>query len=158
MTDTIRHFNIRVYGIVISEKEEVLITDEYVLDQKMTKFPGGGLQFGEGTADCIKRETREELGQDIEIIKHFYTTDFFQRSYFHKDHQIISIYYLIKFKEPVKFKISEVPFDFLELKNGIRSFRWIKIKDLTPDVLTFPIDRHVASLLKKGEKGTAPIF
>ena len=148
MADTIRHFNIRVYGIVINDDEEVLITDEYVLDQKMTKFPGGGMQFGEGTAGCIKREAREEFGQDIEIISHFYTTDFYQKSYFHKDHQIISIYYLIRFKEPIKFKISKVPFDFPELINGSRSFRWIKIKDLTGDILTFPIDRHVASLLK----------
>jgi 8-oxo-dGTP diphosphatase len=148
MADTIRHFNIRVYGIVINEDEEVLITDEYVLDRKMTKFPGGGMKFGEGTADCIKREAREEFGQDIEIISHFYTTDFFQKSYFHKDHQIISIYYLIRFREPVKFKISKKPFDFPELINGSRSFRWIKIKDLSDDVLTLPIDRHVASLLK----------
>jgi 8-oxo-dGTP diphosphatase len=148
MADTIRHFNIRVYGIVINDDEEVLITDEYVLDQKMTKFPGGGMQFGEGTAGCIKREAREEFGQDIEIISHFYTTDFYQKSYFHKDHQIISIYYLIRFKEPIKFKISKVPFDFPELINGSRSFRWIKIKDLTDDILTLPIDRHVASLLK----------
>jgi len=149
MAKKIRHFNIRVYGIVINENEEVLLTDEYVLDQKMTKFPGGGMQFGEGTADCIKREACEEFGQDIEIISHFYTTDFFQKSYFYKGHQIISIYYLIRFKEPVKFKISKVPFDFPELINGSRSFRWIKIKDLTNDDLTFPIDRHVASLLKE---------
>jgi 8-oxo-dGTP diphosphatase len=148
MAAIIRHFNIRVYGIVINEDEEVLITDEYVLNRKMTKFPGGGMQFGEGTADCIKREAREEFGQDIEIISHFYTTDFFQKSYFHKDHQIISIYYLIRFREPVKFKISKKPFDFPELINGSRSFRWIKIKDLSDDVLTLPIDRHVASLLK----------
>jgi 8-oxo-dGTP diphosphatase len=156
--ESIRHFNIRVYGLVINEYNEVLLADEYVLDQKMTKFPGGGMQFGEGTADCIKREAREEFGQEVEIIDHFYTTDFFQKSYFHKDHQIISIYYLIRFKDDIRFKISTTPFDFKELKNGNRSFRWIKIKDLTDDVLTLPIDRHVASLLrKKGtKKGTAP--
>jgi len=44
----------------------------------MTKFPGGGLQFGEGTIDCIKREFREELGCEIGVLKHFYTTDYFQ--------------------------------------------------------------------------------
>lgn len=148
MTEDIRHFNIRVYGIVINENNEVLITDEYLLDQKMTKFPGGGLEFGEGPADCIKREAMEELGQEIEIIGHFYTTDFYQKSFFHKDHQIISIYYLIRFKDNIKFKISTKPFDFPELKNDNRSFRWVKIKDLNNDVLSFPIDRHVAGLLK----------
>lgn len=147
--DSIRHFNIRVYGIVINENNEVLLTDEYMMDRKMTKFPGGGLDFGEGPADCMRREAMEEFGQEIEIIAHFYTTDFYQKSFFHKDHQIISIYYLIKFKEDIKFRISGKPFDFPELKNGSRSFRWIKIIALTDDVLSFPIDKHVAGLLRQ---------
>ena len=149
MTEDIKHFNIRVYGIVINENDEVLITDEYLLEQKMTKFPGGGMKFGEGPADCMKREGLEEFGQEIEIIRHFYTTEFYQKSFFHKDHQLISIYYLIKFKDRIRFKISTVPFDFPELKNDNRSFRWIKIKDLSDEVISFPIDRHVATLLKK---------
>lgn len=149
MAEDIRHFNIRVYGIVINENDEVLITDEYLLDQKMTKFPGGGMKFGEGPADCMKREALEEFGQEIEIVEHFYTTEFYQKSFFHKDHQLISIYYLIKFKDNIKFNITTTPFDFPELKNGNRSFRWIKIKDLSDEVLSFPIDRQVGSLLKK---------
>ncbi len=149
MDNNIRHFNIRVYGIILTDMNEVLITDEYLLDRKMTKFPGGGLDFGEGPADCMRREAMEEFGQEIEIVDHFYTTDFYQKSFFHKDHQIISIYYLIKFKEDIKFKISDTPFDFPELKNGSRSFRWIKIKDLGDDVLSFPIDKHVAGMLRQ---------
>ncbi|UCH15191.1 MAG: NUDIX domain-containing protein [Bacteroidales bacterium] len=149
MAEDIRHFNIRVYGIVINENNQVLITDEYLLDQKMTKFPGGGMKFGEGPADCMKREALEEFGQEVEIVEHFYTTEFYQKSLFHKDHQIISIYYLIKFKDKIRFNISTTPFDFHELKNGNWSFRWIKIKDLSDEVLSFPIDRHVARLLRK---------
>jgi 8-oxo-dGTP diphosphatase len=149
MSNKIGHFNIRVYGIVINENKEVLLTDEYLLDQKMTKFPGGGLNFGEGPADCMRREAMEEFGQEIEIVDHFYTTDFYQKSFYHKNHQIISIYYLIKFKNEIKFKISDKSFDFPELKNGNRSFRWIKIENLTDDVLSFPIDKHVAGLLRK---------
>lgn len=145
----IKHFNIRVYGLVISENSEILLTDEFQLGQKMTKFPGGGLQFGEGTADCIKREAMEEFGQEIEIVEHFYTTDFFQKALFYKDHQLISIYYIIRFKEPVKFRISEKPFDFSEMTNGNQSFRWKKIVDLSPDDLSFPVDKHVAVLLKE---------
>ena len=108
----IKHFNIRVYGILVNEKSQVLLTDEYVLDRKMTKFPGGGLHFGEGPEDCLKREALEEFGQEIEITGHFYTTGFFQRALFYEDHQLISIYYRIVFPESPKFKISERPFDF----------------------------------------------
>ncbi|GAJ02545.1 unnamed protein product, partial [marine sediment metagenome] len=52
----IQHFVVRVYGLIINDKKEVLLTDEYQLGMKMTKFPGGGLEFGEGPVDCIKRE------------------------------------------------------------------------------------------------------
>jgi ADP-ribose pyrophosphatase YjhB (NUDIX family) len=98
----IKHFNIRVYGLVISDTGEVLLTDEFQLGQKMTKFPGGGLRFGEGPADCMLREALEEFGQEVEIVEHFYTTDFYQRSFFFPDHQLISIYYIIRFKMPVR--------------------------------------------------------
>jgi ADP-ribose pyrophosphatase YjhB (NUDIX family) len=102
----LKHFNIRVYGLLINEKMQILLTDEYMLNRKMTKFPGGGMHFGEGPEDCLKREAREEFGQEIEIIGHFYTTGFFQRALFYEDHQLISIYYRIRFFDPPRFKIS----------------------------------------------------
>ena len=33
----------------------------------VTKFPGGGMEFGEGTIDCIKRECMEEFGEEVEV-------------------------------------------------------------------------------------------
>jgi 8-oxo-dGTP diphosphatase len=151
----IKHFNIRVYGLVIENNSQILITDEYVLNRKMTKFPGGGMRFGEGPADCIKREAMEEFGQEIEIIEHFYTTHFFQRALFYNDHQLISIYYRIKLKEPPRFKISSMPFDFVKMANGSQSFRWAHITTLEENELSFPIDRYVLRLLKAQNQ---PIF
>lgn len=141
-------FTIRVYALIINEKREVLITDEYQLDMKMTKFPGGGLHFGEGTIDCLKRELIEECNQELEDIQHFYTTDFYQKALFWDDHQLISIYYLARIKGELQFKISEKPFDFQEMQNGNQSFRWISASAINPDDFTFPIDKHVALLLK----------
>lgn len=115
----------------------------------MTKFPGGGMQFGEGSIDCLKRESIEEFGQQLEIIRHFYTTDFFQKAYFYDDRQLISIYYLAYFPEPLKFKISEQEFDFFPDENGKQSFRWIKIDTITPEMFTFPVDKVVAERIKK---------
>ncbi len=147
--NNIRQFNIRVYGLIINDKKEVLLSDEFQIDMKMTKFPGGGLDFGEGPADCIRRECLEELGQEVEIIDHFYTTHFFQQALFYPDQQLISIYYRIRIKDAIKFKISEKAFDFAEMKNGNQSFRWLSIDKLSADELTFPVDRHVANLLKE---------
>lgn len=143
-------FIIRVYGIVLNEKQEVLLTDEFQLNQKMTKFPGGGLEFGEGTTDCLIREFKEECnGQEIIDIQHFYTTDFYQKALFYENCQLISIYYLAKLKLPVKFKISTVPFDFENMENGNQSFRWMKIKELNVSEFTFPVDKFAAEKLKQ---------
>ena len=150
MSSQINNFNIRVYGILVNQKNEVLLSDEYEFNQYMTKFPGGRLEYGEGPADCIKREALEELGQKIEIIDHFYTIDFFQKALFYENQQLISIYYLIDLKEDkIRFKTSEKPYDFKELKNGAQSFRWRNIKSLSEDELTFPVDKYVIKLLKK---------
>ncbi len=148
METNIRHFNIRVYGILLSSAGEVLISDEYVLDRYMTKFPGGGLQFGEGPEDCLRREAIEEMGQEVEILGHFYTTGFFQRALFYDDHQLISIYYRISLKGDPVFRISRKSFDFEGKVNGSQSFRWVKVAGLREEDLTFPIDRYVLGLLK----------
>jgi ADP-ribose pyrophosphatase YjhB (NUDIX family) len=149
MTTPIKHFTIRIYAIIMKDRHHILISDEYMMDMKMTKFPGGGLRFGEGPLDCLRREAMEEFNQEIEIIRHYYTTDFFQRSLFFKDHQLISIYYLARFTEPVKFRISTKPFDFTEMKNDNQSFRWADLRKMTAEALTFPIDRIVLDMLIK---------
>lgn len=141
-------FTIRVYALIINEQHEVLVTDEFQLGMKMTKFPGGGLYFGEGPIDCLKREMLEECNQEIEDIHHFYTTDFYQKALFWEGYQLMSIYYLAKIKGDVKFKLSVRSFDFPDLVNGNQSFRWVSSKEIIPEVFTFPIDKHVAHLLK----------
>jgi 8-oxo-dGTP diphosphatase len=145
----INQFNIRVYGLFINDKKEILLADEERFGMRMTKFPGGGLQFGEGPIDCLKREALEECGQEIEVTSHFYTTDFFQKSQFHNNHQLISIYYKARFIDPERFRISNVPFDFRENKDEILSFRYKKISEISEKELSFPVDQHVLKLLKE---------
>jgi len=145
----IKHFSLRVYALIINDKAQVLLSDEYLFNQKMTKFPGGGMHFGEGTIDCILREAIEEFGQEIAVTEHFYTTHFFQRALFYSDHQLVSIYYRARFREAPRFRISEKPFDFPTMVNGSQSFRWEGIQTLPENELTFPIDRYVIKLLRE---------
>jgi 8-oxo-dGTP diphosphatase len=147
-------FNIRVYGILINEKKQVLVTDEFIRGNYYTKFPGGGLEFGEGTRDCLRREFLEEMNLAIEVGEHLYTTDFFQISAFNPDHQIISIYYRVKALEPIKVRLSETAFDFDEEQmrtyqnqNETESFRFINREDLLEDSVTLPIDKIVVKQL-----------
>jgi 8-oxo-dGTP diphosphatase len=149
-------FNIRVYGVLINEQKQVLVADELIQGQYYTKFPGGGLEYGEGTRDCLKREFMEEMNLKVEVGKHLYTTDYFQVSAFNPDHQIISIYYLVKPLEEITVRLSDKAFDFDEgqmslnnQQNITESFRFIDWDDLTEDSVTLPIDKLVVRMLKE---------
>jgi 8-oxo-dGTP diphosphatase len=141
-----KSLNVRVYGILIHENK-LLVSDEYIKGMKITKLPGGGLEFGEGTHDCLKREFKEELDLDVEIESHFYTTDFFVNSAFSRANQLISIYYIVKSKHDFKFNTSQIPFDFMKLEEGAQSMRWIAMSDLSENDFTFIIDKRVGELL-----------
>src|SRR5512133_1757341 len=156
-SNSLKGFVIRVYGLVLNKSAQILLSDEYQFSQCMTKFPGGGLEFGEGPEDCIKREALEEFGQEIEIIEHFYTTGFFQRALFFEDRQLISIYYVIKFREPPRFRISGKINDFPEI-NGSQSFRWQQIDQLETKDLTFPVDKVVLDLLKNTDRAKRDLW
>ncbi len=136
-------FIIRVYGIAI-HKDHVLVCDEIWFDTMMTKFPGGGLEYGEGTIDCLTRECMEEFGQEVEVVSHVYTTEFFQPTMFLKDKQLISIYYKIILPFPERIAISNVRTQFSQRENGSMAFRWMALDRLQADDLSLPVDRIVA--------------
>jgi ADP-ribose pyrophosphatase YjhB (NUDIX family) len=150
-------FNIRVYGILINEQQQVLVSDELIRGSYITKFPGGGLEFGEGTRDCLQREFMEEMNLNVEVGDHLYTTDYFQMSAFNPEHQIISIYYAAKALEEIKVPLRTKPFDFdeqqmkvYEEKKETETFRFIDWNEFSAEQLTLPIDKIVASLVKEG--------
>jgi len=145
--NTSAKFNIRVYAVIINEHNQLLIADEHLLGMLMTKFPGGGLEYGEGTIDCLKREAMEEMGQTIEIIDHFYTTDFFQPALFFGNTQLISIYYLAKLSDHNQLVLATTPIT-KEMPEGTIQFRWMSIDDFRVDEMTFPIDQHVMKMIK----------
>lgn len=137
-------FNVRVYGLLVNEANMILLSDEEEQGFRFTKFPGGGLEFGEGLLDALKREFIEECNLPIDIVSHFYTTDFFIQSVFNES-QVISIYYIVKALDTIRVPLKEQAFDFDgELK---QAFRWKAIAELHPSELTFETDQRVAELL-----------
>jgi 8-oxo-dGTP diphosphatase len=148
--------NVRVYGILINEKNEILVSDELIRGMRITKFCGGGLEEGEGTRACLKREFMEEMNLEVEVQEHFYTTDFYQPSAFRKDDQILSIYYKVKPLQPITAKLSTISFDFDETQlnlyentQQIENFRFISVYDFDSNNMTLPIDKFVADLVKE---------
>jgi ADP-ribose pyrophosphatase YjhB (NUDIX family) len=93
------YFNVRVYGLLLNDDDELLVSDEQEYGMQFTKFPGGGLELGEGLLDGLKREFMEECNLEIEVVGHFYTTDFFVKSAFNNS-QVISVYYLVRSVSP----------------------------------------------------------
>ena len=143
----INRLNVRVYGLLINELNEILLVDEQIDDFKFTKFPGGGLELGEGTTDCLKREFMEECNLAIHVEAHFYTTDFFQQSAFRLTDQLISIYYKV---EPIHFpvEINLEPFTVQVYgKTETLHFKWVNLSNLKPEELTFPIDKLVCEMI-----------
>ena len=140
-----KRFNLRVYGLLVNENKQVLLSKEHKADFSFIKFPGGGLEWGEGLQEGLAREFKEELGIDVSIKDHFYTTDFFQESAFNINDQLISVYYLINSNEINSIengfmsKDEKAPNDF---------FIWKDLADLSSDYVTFPIDRIVLDKLK----------
>ena len=148
-------FNIRVYGILITDENKVLVSDEFIRGNYYTKFPGGGLEFGEGTRDCLAREFMEEMSLKVSVEEHLYTTDFFQMSAFNPEHQIVSIYYRVKPLEEIKAPLRDTPFSFDENQMAVyhatgetETFRLIPMQEFDASCVHLPIDKVVAELVK----------
>jgi 8-oxo-dGTP diphosphatase len=147
--------SVRVYGILLGEHKKVLVSDEYIRGSYYTKFPGGGLELGEGTRDCLRREFMEEMNLKVEPGDHIYTTDFYQQSAFNTTQQILSIYYFVTPLEPIAVPLRNKPFDFdarqmevYQQKHETETFRFIEWNDFSEESVTLPIDKIVAGMLK----------
>jgi ADP-ribose pyrophosphatase YjhB (NUDIX family) len=143
---TIERFNIRVYGLLLHEGR-LLLADELVKGHRISKFPGGGLELGEGLKDCLIREVQEEVGVEAFAVEHFYTTDFFQPSAYRAGDQIISIYYTFQVADPLAIPVSTVPFAFKQQVNDEEAFRWLDLTTARVEDVTLPIDRVVLGML-----------
>jgi 8-oxo-dGTP diphosphatase len=132
-----KKFNVRVYGLYTTGNK-VMVCEETIRGQQIIKFPGGGLEYGEGTIECLKREFMEEMQIEVEILSHYYTTDYFQPSAY-DDSQVISIYYMVR---PLKSLI-------LPFKNVREHFYLAEINEDLLQMTSLPIDKLVVRKMLK---------
>ena len=130
--------NIRVYAIYLNEKNELMALDEGYAGEKLIKLPGGGLEFGEGTIECLHREFAEELNLKIEVLEHFYTQEDFLVSRFRENEQLLTIYYTVNILNLEELKI---------IDESIEKVKWISLHKKNP--LPLPIDKIVFQKLKE---------
>ncbi len=140
-----KYFRIGVYGLLL-QNGKLLITKEHIKGQEVIKFPGGGLQFGEGIKDALVREFQEELGISVRVMQFIYINDFYVQSAIDANYQVIAIYYLVKSDE----KLPTHTF----VRNNIL-FEWIILEYTNISLLTFETDKRAFSELLKitTEKG-----
>lgn len=125
-----KYFRIGIYGMLL-QNNYLLVAHEIIQGQSVVKLPGGGLQFGEGTIDALKREFKEELNISIHKVHHIYTTDFFVQSAFNKDYQVIAIYYLVE-------STHTLPFPSFSMNNI--QFTWQALSLIDKKFFTFDTD------------------
>jgi hypothetical protein len=96
------------------------------------------------------------MNLEVKVTDHIYTTDFFQLSAFNPAHQIISIYYFAEPLEPIRVTLREKPFDFDEREMSVykktgetETFRFIEKHNFSEEIVTLPIDKIVAGIVKK---------
>ena len=143
---------LRVYGLLI-HNGHILVSDELIKGQRITKFPGGGLEFGEGLKDCLVREIREEIDVQAVDLEHFYTTDFFQQSAFHSTPmQVVSVYYTFRVADPGAIPVVQVPFTGISGPGDQEVFRWLRIDGGCEGDLSLAIDRVVWAMVRNGEQ------
>ena len=130
-------FNVRIYGLLVHENR-LLIIGEPFAGMIIDKFPGGGLEFGEGTRDCLKREFKEELNLEFEVLEHIYTQDFFLASRFDEKEQILMIYYKVTAKDIAQLEV---------LDPDIQTLIWKDLNEVTTKDLSLPTDKLVLEMV-----------
>lgn len=136
-------FNVRVYGILVNQGK-ILISHEQFRGEVFTKFPGGGLNLGEGIIDALIREFKEEM--DVNIIPSylFHVTESLQISSFYPEDQVIAVYYIVLCEDVESINTSK-SIDELEEKGEV--FEWIELSEFDKQMLTFESDREATSKL-----------
>ena len=101
--------NVRVYMMVTRQdpstgKPQVLVSYERLPMGGIMKFPGGGLEWGEGTTACLRREALEELGQPVEVERLVHVSQRAHISSFDPNQQVIAVHYAARLEGEVGFE------------------------------------------------------
>lgn len=134
-----QEFTIRVYGLIVW-KNSILLSTEQLGNAIFTKFPGGGLIWGENTRQCLQREIMEELQIEVEIGRHIYTTDQLIINQFNPNQQVLGVYYQVLYNEAEKIKLN----GFRDTETQIIHRSWVALKDFV-NQLSFEMDKRAAA-------------
>ena len=116
--DAENRFNYRVVGIAVNSDSVLLHQAD---GESFWTFPGGRAELGEPAETTLRREMKEELNTEVDIIRPLW---FVENFFVHlgKRYHEIALYFLMKFRPDCV--LTEIP-SFYGDENGIRlNFRW----------------------------------
>jgi len=100
-------------------------------------FPGGAVNFGEKLEDAVKREVREELGIEIEVIEQLETVDHIIPD---ENQHWISTTYIARYVSGTP-KIME--------PEKLSEYKLVKLSEINPDDLTIVSQSNHGTYIKK---------
>lgn len=123
-----KRFNYRVIGVAVHQDFVLL---HQGAGEDFWTLPGGRAEFGEPAEQTLKREMREELGAEVEVVRPlWFVENFF--TYASKHYHEIALYFLIRFAATSEYLIKTGPFRGKEAEPEL-TFQWFARR---PDVLS----------------------
>ena len=130
---------VRVYGFLEDAQGRVLVSAERFRGKPLVKYPGGGVEWGEGIREALVREFQEELHLDIEVGELVFFNEFPVISACDPEVQVFSFFYRVSALGPLSFATHsrvEVPD-----KDGERAV-WVSKAELANVPFSFPIEQE----------------
>ena len=113
-------FNYRIAGVAVHNDSILLHQAE---GDAFWTFPGGRAEFGESAQQTMRREMREEMGADVEVIRLLWLVENFF-TYANRDYHELSLYFLIRLQGKPQHVAYPGPFHGHE-ETGVRLiFQW----------------------------------
>jgi ADP-ribose pyrophosphatase YjhB (NUDIX family) len=92
-------FNYRVVGVAVHNDSVLLHRAE---GEGFWTFPGGRAEFGEPAEQTLKREMREEIGVEVEVVRLLWLVENFF-TYADMRYHEIALYFLMRFPTTCKY-------------------------------------------------------
>ena len=129
-------FNARCYVLIRSKQNRILVMKERWQGVDLNKFPGGGLELGEGLLECIHREIAEEFSSSEKLAySHFFTPTECFASRFKPQEQLL-LNYFTNSTEADELQWSLIPND-----PNLLGMQWLELKAENAQWFTLQSDR-----------------
>ena len=132
---------VRVAGILI-ENNKILLIEHKKNDKKYWLIPGGGVDWGESTAEALIREYKEETNLDVTVDKFLFLSETIAPD---KEKHVINLYFKVKKDENSKAEM------ILGDEINLNDLRFVS-KDEIENIKIYPnIKEQIKQLLDEKE-------